>query len=195
MIKKLFICLTFATLGLSGLSTSAMNISPNSLIESNLKIVNTQNLTLRGKNCQKLESLKSKDLARIVTKTMDTGFVDVAKTCKIGNKTHKMVLVSSGTKMGYVAKSFLSSTFTTKQVSDNFAVGKNWVSKQDLTLRDENCKALAIAEGDVDLTKALNKDKKIFTGKSLACKFGNKYYEMIQIGDKYVSPTVLITTK
>ena len=214
MIKKILSVLALssvAVMGLSSVSASAMmttgseavsgKIVNDSLIQSSLKIVNSKNgLALRDKNCKKIASVSNKAhlVARSTGANNEFANAPKIKTCRINGKNVKVILAqelagSIGGNTGYVQSAYLIPTYTTKALS--MTTGGNYYAKANANIRDSNCKVVETVKADSDFSNLkINSSIAKGTGvggKSVACKFGNKYYQMVQIGMGYVSPTMV----
>ena len=213
MIKKILSVLALSSVAVMGLSSvsasAAMTNSP--VIQSNLKIVNSKTgLAIRDSNCKKIASVKNKENLYAIPKSELANqdiYMSATKTCKINGTNVKMVLAmdfSMPSKMGYVSSKFLTQTYTTAAVQkaeaavyDNPAVQKaqktvgieeKFIAKTNLNVRDGSCKVKDIVKAGSDLQDYADKNG---TGGAmpLTCKFGNKHYQMIQVGTGFVSPT------
>ena len=200
MIKKILSVLALSSVAVMGLSSvsasAAMTNSP--VIQSNLKIVNSKTgLAIRDSNCKKIASVKNKEHLYAIPKSELANqdiYMSATKTCKINGTNVKMVLAmnfSMPSKMGYVSSKFLTQTYTTAAVQKaqkTVGIEEKFIAKTNLNVRDGSCKVKDIVKAGSDLQDYADKNG---TGGAmpLTCKFGNKHYQMIQVGTGFVSPT------
>ena len=202
MIKKILSVLALSSVAVMGLSSvsasAAMTNSP--VIQSNLKIVNSKSgLIVRDANCKKIHSIENKAFATVLSSSdlAVSGYNSLTKVCKINGKKVRLVLVAQnfGSKIGYVSSKFLTNTHTTKAVQDSYkdpATNDYFANSATINVRNKNCKVKTTVKIDTNLTKTFNPNDDGFSGESVACKIGNKYYDMVMImPDVYVSPAAI----
>jgi hypothetical protein len=167
----------FGLLGLvafSGLN-STVNVHAGGLMGGDYLRVNTNTLNVRDKDCKKITTIKKDSMVILDVSENPVDPNPILKECKIGNKTYPMVQVNFGINDTIDGFKYVATEYLTFVGRNNFSSQEDIIAKEDVNLRDKNCKRIKILKKG---TKAMVPSA---GAEMINCKINGTSYGLISI--------------
>jgi hypothetical protein len=181
LVSKL-ITITKATLGLGLLAlvittgfNSSLSAHAGGFMGGDYAKVSADILNVRDKNCKKITSIKKDNMVIFDKSEAPNDSNPISIDCKIGNKMYYLAQVNFGINDSIDGIKYVATEYLTFVGRINFDTRKPVFAKEDVNLRDKNCKKIKTLKAD---TKA-----NLFSAGTeiINCKINGVSYDLINM--------------